>query len=76
VAFFREDPAQVMRSAAGFHRNDAAWISPNDLDQANPARPSAEEHPPGCVDTGDAAGVLAKINSNHRNVHLYVSLTL
>src|SRR5512134_832347 len=64
-----EDPPEMMRTAAGFHRDDAAGMLANESDDAGTARALAEHDTSARVHSRNTARVLAQIDTNYRHVH-------
>jgi len=64
-----EQAAQMMRTAARLHRNNAVPNTLSETLKRTPSHPPPQNYPAGCVHTRQTSGVLAKINSNDDDVH-------
>jgi len=69
VALGAQDPAEVVSTAARFHRHETRRQARRELDDVLPAQASAHDHAPSVVETRHTAAVLPKIDPKHRDMH-------
>jgi hypothetical protein len=63
VPLGHQQPTDVVGTAARFHRNDARRQRGSELGDALAVHPTALDHGPVCVQPGQAAAVLAQVDS-------------
>jgi len=59
----------MMRTAAGFHRDDACWQGLSESNDALPPHATPLDHRPNLIQSNDAAAVLTQVNSENRDLH-------
>src|SRR5438477_2259264 len=64
-----QKPAEMMRAAARLHRDYAGWQARRKLHHVVTVQAPAQNNPAGCVQSCDAAAVLAQVDPQYRYLH-------
>src|SRR5205807_10568800 len=69
VSLRSQQSAEMMRTAAGFHRDHACWQGPGESDDALAPHATPLDHRPNVILSNDAAAVLTQIDPKNRDLH-------
>jgi hypothetical protein len=64
-----QEPAEMVRAAAGFHRHDAARGFGGERRDPLASHPAPDHDPSRGVEANQAAAVLAQVDAKYPNVH-------